>query len=313
MAEIGGPGFDDIAAAAVPARNLPAYLPRIRYRRGLRGQLTEPIYSISIEDALTRRGIRSVDEIRDFVGLDEHQGLVLLMFGRDRVLERVWSERDTLPGEIAQAGYLDVVAPSYSTWSPRPRTEFLYMAKRSLVMFALLQNAGARAIPRLAWEIPHDVKRWARWLQSNPSVEQVALDLATYRKKSDFSAQLKGLALLDELTERRLSYVINGVSTYPRIMQLYDAVSPRRVSLTNARAIARPAEGQERTFSEKCATERQLIGRARASTSGSTLQAERRATVQTMPKSHVPMTTGGIPLAPLRRLASPTKSSRPQA
>lgn len=262
LAEVGGPGFDEIVAQPVPARQLPSYLPRIRYRSNLRGQLSEPIYAISIDDVLTRTGIRSAGEIRDFVGLDDSQELVLLLFGRDPLLQRLWREQDTLLKQVAQGGYIRAVAPSYSAWSPRPRVEFMYMAKRSLIVFHRLQELGAQAIPRLVWEIPHDVRRWARWLQANPQIDQVALDIATYRVEHDFTAQVEGLARLDQLTERRLTYLINGPTTYARAMAVFEAVSPERVSLTSGHWMARPP-GRDQTFSQRCATDRRTVENAR--------------------------------------------------
>lgn len=112
-------------------------------------------------------------------------------------------------------------------------------AKRSMIYFRLLQEAGAYAIPRIAWIVSGNAQQFARWAQENPAVEMFALDLATYRCASDWRGQLEGLQIFDSLTNQRLTFLINGTTTQRRCEQLFEIVSPERVRITNATTQAR--------------------------------------------------------------------------
>jgi Domain of unknown function (DUF4417) len=184
-------------------------------------------------------------ELRETIGLTPQQQLVLLLFDSDPVLERLWDEAVHLLPEIAGAEYDAVVAPSYSIWLPRPRTEFLYNVKRSLIVFQALQQMNVPVVPRIAWVIEHDVRRWAEWV-SGTVLEVVALDLMTFRARDDWRRQVEGLALFDRLTHRRLRYLINGPTTVDRCADVYAAVAPRRVSITNA-TLAAPFSDPDET------------------------------------------------------------------
>ncbi len=172
--------------------------------------------------------------MRRLLGLRPDQRLILLLFDKDKILERLFDPAVVL--SIAEAGYDAVVSPSYSAWSPRPRTETMFNAKRSLVYLAALQAAGVHGVPRVVWEVEQDVRRYASWVEANRCIEIVALDLQTYRVNRDFAHQLDGLARFDSLTGARLSYVVNGPTTAGRIRALFDVLSGQRLHLTNATA-----------------------------------------------------------------------------
>ena len=196
----------------------------------------------------------SAGSVRDLVGLSADQLLVLFLFGKDRFLERLWEHRDRFLPELAGAGYDLIVAPSYSLWEPRPRPEHLYALKRSLIVFEALQELGAPVIPRVAWSIAHDAERLAGWVEGNPAVNAVGVDLGTYTGVGVYETQLELLSWFDRLSGARLSYLINGPSRLDRIQALYEVVSPQRVQIANSRAIARDS-APGTTFREKEETE----------------------------------------------------------
>lgn len=239
LRELGGPGFDDIVALATPIISLPAYTPQPRHRRSLRGFLTEGVYILRAADVVRKKRVINADEIRQSLGLRVDQRLVLLLFDRDELLEEMWERGLDLVQQLSEAGYEAIIAPSFSTYTPRPHTEFMINAKRSMIYFRLLQEAGAFAIPRAAWIVSGNARQFARWAQDNPAVEMFALDLATYRGASDWRGQLEGLEIFDSLTERRIIYLINGVTTLQRCGQLLDVVGADRVRITNATTQAR--------------------------------------------------------------------------
>jgi hypothetical protein len=229
---LGGLSFDDIRARPVTLPALPAYLPQVRNRRALAGHLADSAYAIRLFEVLRANRIVPAAEIREHLGLAQEQAVVLMLFDSDAALERIWDARAFL--EIAHAGYDAVVAPSYSAWTPRPRPELLVSARRSLVYYGLLLDAGVNAIPRLVWEIEHDVERAAQWAETNPCVRLAALDLQTYRARSAWEHQLEGLARFDELTKCRITYLVNGPTTVSRFKALFALVDPHRIRVTNA-------------------------------------------------------------------------------
>ena len=190
------------------------------------------MYAIRAAEVVLSRGVVPARAVRERLGLRSEQSLVLLLFDQDGVLERIWNARTVW--EIAEAGYTWVVSPSYSVWSPRPRSETLVNAKRSLKYFEALQAVGVSAIPRVAWETEHDVMRFADWALANGYLELVALDLQTYRSTDNWQLALEGLALFDQRTHERLSYLVNGATVLSRCVELCKTVDPARLCITNA-------------------------------------------------------------------------------
>jgi hypothetical protein len=274
---VGGPDFDTVVARAQHVPHLPAYLPQIRARRALRGELTEKIYGVRAEVVIGRRPhVLPAGELRELVGLDPTQKLVLVLFDRDEILERLWTEGVRLIPELAEAAYDVILSPSYSAWTPRPRPEFLYNAKRSLVFFQAMQAAGITSVPRAAWITDYDAERFASWINANPEIEVVALDCATYRTPRDWQGQLRGLGRLDRLTGERLRYVINGPTIHERCAEIFTVVPDREVCITNATLAAPPERGPSNQLSllrqpsrsdirSRCRRQRAMIRSARAS------------------------------------------------
>jgi hypothetical protein len=204
----------------------------------------------------------SAAAVRELVGLDSNQLLVLLLFGKDKFLERLWNHRHQFLPELADAGFDLIVAPSYSLWEPRPRPEHLYALKRSLLVFEALQALGAPVIPRVAWSVARDADRLASWAAERPSLSHVGIDLTTYRGDRAYADQLKLLERFDRLSGARLSYLINGPSRLDRVQALYAAVSCERIHIANSRAIARDSTPST-TFREKEETEENVVLAAR--------------------------------------------------
>jgi hypothetical protein len=250
LASVGGPEFNTITAAPVVLPVLPEYLPQLRTRSALAGSLDESIYAIRGDVAIGRRAeVLRADDLRGIVGLSAAQKLVLMLFCKDEVLERLWEESAVLLTGIAEAGYDLVVAPSYSTWTPRPRTEHLYNLKRSLIIYRALQRLGVRAVPRVAWVTRHDVRRFAAWLAANPWVELVAVDTSTYRSEQDWRRLLNGLELLERLSLGRLRYLINGPTISARHADVFGILASERVCWTSATLAPPPGPDGQLTLS----------------------------------------------------------------
>lgn len=265
LREVGGASFSDILAKPQSPITLPMFAHRIRPRRALRGQLKDSLYFVGPE-LVARRNIMSCTRLRELTGLHAEQRVGLLLFGPDAILEWLWPRRFLLVPHIAAAGYDFCVPPSYSNYSDRPRPEFLYNAKRSLEFFCLLQMHGIASIPRLCWLIEHDARRFAEWIAANPEVTTVALDVPS-SSSITWRRELHLLALFDELTGERLSYLIHGPSVVGRCCDLYRLIDPDRVHITNCRAIARRPVGRGVSYRERLATQRRVVTLARRTVS----------------------------------------------
>jgi hypothetical protein len=274
LTALGGPGFDDITAREIQLPQLPRYTPQPRSRVSFRGFLNEGIYAIRARDVVKRKRVISADEMRERLGLRPTQRLLLLLFDRDEILEDMWERSGPLIWALAEAGYDLIVCPSFSTYSPRPRTEFMINTRRSMLYFQALQDAGAPAVARIAWEVSNDARRFAAWASANPCVRLVALDWSTYRSARDWRDQLEGLAIFDTSTGGALTYFVNGATTEARCHELFRVVPPERVRITNATTQARIPPPRLRlagdqtgaTFGERCEVRRGVVERASART-----------------------------------------------
>lgn len=269
--QVGGVGFDDIVAKNSAPLTLPLYLPQVRWRPGHQHeQISAPLIGVRLHEVLRRGGIRTAAQLRTYLGLDTSTKLVLLLFSPDQVLEQLAANWDQRLGEIASGGWQLVLPPSFSLWEPQRRPDNLLSLRRSMLTFAALQNRGVETIPRVGWVEPIDMERLARWVNQNPFVETVTLDLQTYAPSS-FARSVALLAAFDALTGERLRYLVNGVKTYRRIAELYLATAPDRVTITEA-TMARLPAGSTRNdrrlaarsaeVEERCLLVRQLIGEA---------------------------------------------------
>ncbi|HET7120522.1 MAG TPA: DUF4417 domain-containing protein [Solirubrobacterales bacterium] len=234
LRDLGGPEFDDIVARPTPRLELPPYTAQVRHRRSLRGYLDEPVYFIRATEVIKSSQVTTAAEMRRSLLLKPEQRLVVLLFDRDKLIESIWTRGAPLVRELVDAGYDAIVSPSFSTYTPRPHTDYMINMKRSLIFFEALQIAGAQAIPRVAWIVSHDARRLAIWVQNNQAVEMVAIDLSTYRSPADWQKQIEGLEIFDSMTEKRISYLINGSTTQDRCEQLYEIAGVDRIRISNA-------------------------------------------------------------------------------
>lgn len=262
IAEVGGVDLDDVAVGFQPALRLQRTVHHIRPLRALRGQLDDEAYVVGLEAITRAHGLRSAREMRDLIGLSPDRKLGLILFGKDRTLERLWGRRFLLIDEIAHAGYDFGVPPSYSNYRNRPRPEFLFNLKRSFAFLDLMVRRGVPTIPRVAWNVEPDVYRIAVWVDKNPLVHTVALDLPS-SSRQNWEHEMRMLALFDVITHRRLTYLVHGPSTIKRCLDLYSVVDSERVKVSTTRAVARPPRDGA-SFRERLATESQIADAAAA-------------------------------------------------
>lgn len=263
-----GVGGSDISRIRVTddkvLSSLPDFTHIIQPEKRLRGQLFDQFYFVGLSrSSVTRGGLMECGRAKQIVGAGSDQKLGLLLFGKDELLEHLWANIGRSAAQIADAGYSVVVAPSFSNYANRPRPEYLFNLKRSLVFFELLQQRGVAAIPRLTWNTQHDIERCAQWVAANPGLTYLALDWSASDLVS-WEGEVEKLQRFDRMTEGRISYLIRGPSTQDRYEQLYRILGLDRLHLCNAAAMAcKPENGQ--SFAERFSARREAVDAARAS------------------------------------------------
>jgi hypothetical protein len=239
FAEVRGPSFEDVCVKPDPAvPEFPLRTPRVYPLASLRGHLDGDFYAIGADKAIIEPGlVLGADELREVLDIWGNQKLALMLFGKDPHMEELWRRRRQLVPEIAAADYDFVAPPSFSARSNHPPPEYVFNAKRSLIFFEMLQEHGVPTAPRLAWLRDHDVRRAARWCNAQESLRLVTLDLAI-KYHPEWRRQLDLLRLFDQITDRRLAFLIHGPQALSRLTGLFDILGPR-LRLTGTRAIAR--------------------------------------------------------------------------
>jgi hypothetical protein len=170
--------------------------------------------------------------------------LAVLLFDEDDIIERLYEDPRQVTA-LANAGYDLIVSASFSIWNPRPRLHNLRNLWRSIDLCIALQQQGAPAIPRLDWQLGHDVERWSEWIYMHPNIETIAVDAMTC-ETNGWDEVLEGLDLLDQQTCGRLHYLINGPSVETRWAELFSVISAERLTLTEAGPIAAAPTKQEK-------------------------------------------------------------------
>jgi hypothetical protein len=250
---VGGVGFDDIVAYPIDEIPLGANFPQIRWRTKLCiGVRDLPLVGVRLSEVTLRGRVRSADELREHTSLSAETQVVLLLFDHDELLERLADRWEQSVAEIAAGGYALVLPPSFSLWERGRRPDNLLSLRRSKLALARLQDAGVNAIARVGWVEMRDVERLAEWVLANPAVETVALDLMTYKEKS-FDHAVSLLSQFDRLTGERLRYIINGVLAASKIVALYLAVAPDRITVTEATVARVPTSPNARSFAARYA------------------------------------------------------------
>lgn len=231
---VGGVGFDDVVALPQAPMTWSSYLPQISWNGSLRNQgIAAPRLGIKIGDVMRHGRIRTAEEVREHMGIPEATEIVLLLFDRDDVLEQFADGADSFLRQAAEGRYVTVAAPSYSLWTPQRRPDNLLSLRRSMLFFREFQALGAQVLPRVGWVERIDMERFAEWINTNPGVSHVAIDLMTYRGE-DFSRHIGLMVEFDALTHERLHYLVNGVGATNHIAALYFASSTTRVTVTDA-------------------------------------------------------------------------------
>lgn len=227
-------GFDlDISARPDHIPVLPGYIPHIRLQRQMGNLEGVPAVAVPLgcAESLARTARSRNCTARAVLGLCESQLLLVTGFAHDRFLERVWPipRRGQLLEAIKSINPDAAIAWGYSVWhhtatgTITPRIEHLYNLKRSLKVYAELQELHIPAIPHMYWGLRADLHSWANWLDRNPSVTTIAMDLQTVDRDVDWDAVIRAVRYFRSILPRPVHCVFNGICRTDRLIQLHVA------------------------------------------------------------------------------------------
>jgi len=237
LAEVNGIDFDDITIDSPVNPHLPHYLPTIPKGSGKLFLGYAPEYvAVSLKDVVSARELRVVPDIHKRLGVPRKTKVILLGFGKDKLLERAWPpiERQRIIGEIAKLDLYAVIPPNYSIWDDQPHAERLINEKRSMMVYRELIEAGVPAIPHIYWCGRKDLDEYIRFLDRHPTMKTFAIDMQTLGRELDWQQALADLRYLSSKIGGDMRFLIVGPSTPSRIEQIINILP--NVTIVNSAA-----------------------------------------------------------------------------
>lgn len=209
---------------------LPPYFPQVRPWKRVSdlSDITAVALPLAHVAALASNVQKTSRTAKQILGLSPDQLLVVTGFANDRFLESSWPRRNrsALLRAIAEVAPDAAIAWGFSVYqftasgNPYLRLHQLYNIKRSLVVYAELQDLGIPAIPHTYWGSQSDLRRWSAWLESNTLVDTIAIDLQTADADRAWIEIMRDLGYFRTILSRDIRCLFNGVCRAERVKQL---------------------------------------------------------------------------------------------
>lgn len=235
MADVGGTLlFDDLVLETQLPAALPRFIPQVDGHdvAGFDSDLAWPAYGVGLRRVFSADSHRIYPKFagvraHDALGLGTDQLAVLVGYGEDPLVERVWTDRHRLIGEFAEQGWDLVLAPNFSMYANQPRTEHLLNFRRNLLIAAEMAAAGIPAVPNVYWFRKEDLDRVIAWVDDVAPVA-IATNLQTFRTEADWELMaMPGLTYLAQHLPVEVAYIVTGSSRADRIATLLELFGPR--------------------------------------------------------------------------------------
>lgn len=243
LASVRGIGLLDVIANPSNLPNLPGYIPAVRKGSGKLFTRYSPEYvGVLLGDVVSPVDLKVATDVHKKLGIPADTKVILLGYGSDKLIENMWPKRHLVFERLASLGFVAATGINYSIWDNQPHAERLINIKRSLLTFEDWQRLGVPAVPHIYWYGHKDLDVWSEWLDSNPSIAMVAINLQTLKANSLWAKAMGDLAYFVGQLKRPMHFLISGPQTLSRINQLRDILPS--VTLSNSYALRMAANGQ---------------------------------------------------------------------
>lgn len=224
MDDVGGLDLSNVVAQPSFMPVLPSFIPEfpLGNTKKIDG-VKLPWVAVKLSKVVNPRTLKVRHDFRDSLGVDRSCKILLLNYGSDALIEKVWTHRRELIPEIASLGVDLVTGIDYSVFTNHPHMERLVNIKRGLFSFSLFQDEGVAAVPHLYWSGPKDIGRWVDWLKTNSNVTIIASYLGL-SKSWHWDKTLREIDLLIKSLDRDVTLLASGPSTPRKIRQLRSIV-----------------------------------------------------------------------------------------
>lgn len=210
----------DVVAKPTPDVMLPPFIPivpagsqKILIRNSL------PFVATTLPSVISPNELSVSKDIRKRLGVDKKTKIILLSYGRDSLIEKIWPIRQEIFRKFAALDLELISAINYSVWLKDPHAERLINIKRGLLTFEDMQQLNMPAIPHIYWTGRKDLIRWANWLSQNHGVRTIAINLQTERGGT-WNQTIRDLEFFVSLLGNSQHLLITGASNPTRARQL---------------------------------------------------------------------------------------------
>jgi len=242
LASVRGIGLLDVIAkpSFVPA--LPSFIPSVRRGSGkLFVQFTPEYVAVMLGEVVSKKTLQVATNLNKLTGAPIGTKFILLGYGSDELIENLWPRQEEIFKKIAKLGFSAATSVNYSIWGNHPHMERLVNIKRGLLTYESMQNLGLPAIPHIYWSGKKDLEAWLEWIEHNPHVHTVAINLQTLGKQPDWDKAIEELTYFNNQLKRSLHFVITGPEHIGRIHQLMNLFPS--ITFTNGFAMRMAAMG----------------------------------------------------------------------
>lgn len=236
--------FDDLDLAELELTDdLPAYIPQVDSKDlvSLDAGLSWPAYAIGLRRVISDATYAMLPGFagrtaRESLGLRDDQACVLVGYGKDPLVEALWTRKASLIEELAAQQWDLVLAPNFSAYGNFPRAELLINMRRNLLFAQEMIEAGIPAVPNIYSMRLEDLERIESWLELHRP-PAIACNLQTQRTDSDFyELLLPGLTYLAAVLPEQTRFIATGSSRPARIAELRQLFG-ERLTLVSQNAI----------------------------------------------------------------------------
>jgi hypothetical protein len=242
LASIRGVGLHNVVARPVQLPVLPDYIPTVRNGSGKLFATFQPEYAcVLLGDVVSPVDLNVAANLHKRLGVPIGTKLILLGYGSDQLIENLWPKRKEIFRKLAGLGFHAVSAVNYSIWDDQPHAERFINMKRGLLTFEDWQNLGIPAIPHIYWYGRKDLDAWIEWLELNPCVTNLAINLQTLRSDSAWSRAIEDLRYFSDKLKVPYHFLITGPQSFKRIKQIQQIFPD--MTLTNGYASRMAANG----------------------------------------------------------------------